>query len=290
MKTTVKERLTEYLKFKGVTKSAFGREVEVSAAYVNSITRTISPDILKRIRLKYPDLNTDWLLLGEGEMLKTQSTNSIITGEVSGNGNQIVAGNNNRIGATPHPKPEDLEVIDAEEVELKETYILTPEIVNQEGIDIQKELNEGTLEVQVKPTQDVLPPHEFKIYTENDEMAPDIEVNDPVFARRIKEPALFKPRYMYFVDLDIGAVVRWVDWANEEKTLVRLISRKAVDIVPIASVKSMAEIVVITKRPKTLPVDIEPTERKFEKKEQQLNTLLEQQGELIGIIKEQISK
>lgn len=186
------------------------------------------------------------------------------------------------------PKPEDLEVIDAEEVELKETYILTPEIVNQEGIDIQKELNEGTLEVQVKPTQDVLPPHELKIYTENDEMAPDIEVNDPVFARSIKDPAFFKPRYMYFVDLDIGGVVRWVDWANEEKTLVRLISRKAVDVVPLASIKSMAEIVVITKRPKTLPVDIEPVERKFEKKEQQLNTLLEQQGELIGIIKEQL--
>lgn len=51
---------------------------------------------------------------------------------------------------------------------------------------------------------------------------------------------------------------------------------------------SLAEIVVITKRPKTLPVDIEPVERKFEKKEQQLNTLLEQQGELIEIIKEQL--
>lgn len=290
MKNTVRERLTEYLKVKKISKSAFGRAIDASSAFVTSIRKTIGAEKIQAIALNFPDLNIEWLLTGEGDMLKTQSTNSVVTGNVSGNGNQFVAGNNNHIGATPHPKPEDLEVIDAEEVELKETYILTPEIVNQEGIDIQKELNNGTLEVQVKPTQDVLPPHEFKIYTENDEMAPDIEVNDPVFARRIKEPALFKPRYMYFVDLDIGAVVRWVDWANEEKTLVRLISRKAVDIVPIASVKSMAEIVVITKRPKTLPVDIEPTERKFEKKEQQLNTLLEQQGELIGIIKEQISK
>lgn len=286
----VKNRLKKFLQHENLGQKAFEEYCGFANGYVNNIRRSITPTKLQQIALRFPHLNTGWLMTGEGEMLKTQSANTVVTGDVSGNGNQIVAGNNNRIGATPHPKPEDLEVIDAEEVELKETYILTPEIVNQEGIDIQKELNEGTLEVQVKPTQDVLPPHEFKIYTENDEMAPDIEVNDPVFARRIKEPALFKPRYMYFVDLDIGAVVRWVDWANEEKTLVRLISRKAVDIVPIASIKSMAEIVVITKRPKTLPVDIEPTERKFEKKEQQLNTLLEQQGELIGIIKEQISK
>ena len=288
MKSTVRERLTNYLEIRNISKSEFGRVCGVSSAYVTSITRTISPKVLKAISLNYPDLNVEWLLMGEGEMLKDHPTHTVVTGDVSGNGNNFIAGNGNHIGVAPQPKPEDVEVIDAEEVELKETYILTPEIVNQEGIDIQKELNEGTLEVQVKPTQDVLPPHELKIYTENDEMAPDIEVNDPVFARSIKDPAFFKPRYMYFVDLDIGGVVRWVDWANEEKTLVRLISRKAVDVVPLASIKSMAEIVVITKRPKTLPVDIEPVERKFEKKEQQLNTLLEQQGELIEIIKEQL--
>lgn len=292
MKSTVKERLEFFLKSKKISKTDFGKAVGVSNSFVSSMRKSLGPDKLQSIAQTYPDLNIEWLLTGEGEMLKTQSNHTVVTGDVSGNGNQFVAGNNNHIGVAANPKPEDVEVLEAEDVELplKETYILTPEIINQEGLDIQKELNEGTLEVQIKPTQDVLPPHEFKIYTENDEMAPDIEVNDPVFARPILTPALFKPRYMYFVDLDIGAVVRWVDWANEDKSLVRLISRKAIDVVPLASIKSMAEIVVITKRPKTLPLDIEPAERKFEKKEQQLNTLLEQQGELIGIIKEQISK
>lgn len=288
----VKERLKKFIASKGLGQKAFEIECGLSNGYVNNIRRSVTIEKARQILERYPELNINWLMTGQGEMLKTQSANTVVTGDVSGNGNQFVAGNNNHIGVAANPKPEDVEVLEAEDVELplKETYILTPEIINQEGLDIQKELNEGTLEVQIKPTQDVLPPHEFKIYTENDEMAPDIEVNDPVFARPILTPALFKPRYMYFVDLDIGAVVRWVDWANEDKSLVRLISRKAIDVVPLASIKSMAEIVVITKRPKTLPLDIEPAERKFEKKEQQLNTLLEQQGELIGIIKEQISK
>lgn len=289
---SIKERARIFCAHKGIKVADFERASNLSNGYLNNVRKSPSLEKVEGIRVAYPDLNVHWLITGQGEMLKTQSANTVVTGDVSGNGNQFVAGNNNHIGVAANPKPEDVEVLEAEDVELplKETYILTPEIINQEGLDIQKELNEGTLEVQIKPTQDVLPPHEFKIYTENDEMAPDIEVNDPVFARPILTPALFKPRYMYFVDLDIGAVVRWVDWANEDKSLVRLISRKAIDVVPLASIKSMAEIVVITKRPKTLPLDIEPAERKFEKKEQQLNTLLEQQGELIGIIKEQISK
>lgn len=149
MKNTVKERLTEYLKFKGVTKSAFGREVEVSAAYVNSITRTISPDILKRIRLKYPDLNTDWLLLGEGEMLKTQSTNSVVTGDVSGNGNQFVAGNNNVLqdkeaDYTAEPKVEDAEIIET----LEAIPVITTDQAKAPGVDVKELVLSGSSEVK----------------------------------------------------------------------------------------------------------------------------------------------
>lgn len=284
---TVKERLTQYLKAKKISKSEFGRAVGVSSAYVSAIRKTISTEKIQSISANYPDLNIEWLLTGEGEMLKGQSGHTVVTGDVSGNGNHFVAGNNNHI-ATPAPKPEDVEVIDSEEVEIKETIILTPEIINQEGLDIRKELKAGTLEVQIKPTQDVLPPHELKIYTENDEMAPDVEVNDPVFARPIPEPRLFKPRYMYFVDLDIGGVVRWVDWDGDSRDRVRLISRKAIDVVPLASVKSMSEVVAITKRPKTLPIDLATTEQKIERKEAQLDRMFDHQSRLISIIEDQI--
>lgn len=287
MKSVVKERLEDFLKFKKITKTEFGKRIGVSAAYVTGIRRSLSQEKISSIAREWPDLNIEWLLTGEGEMLKGQSGHTVVTGDVSGNGNHFVAGNNNHI-ATPAPKPEDVEVIDSEEVEIKETIILTPEIINQEGLDIRKELKAGTLEVQIKPTQDVLPPHELKIYTENDEMAPDVEVNDPVFARPIPEPRLFKPRYMYFVDLDIGGVVRWVDWDGDSRDRVRLISRKAIDVVPLASVKSMSEVVAITKRPKTLPIDLATTEQKIERKEAQLDRMFDHQSRLISIIEDQI--
>jgi transcriptional regulator with XRE-family HTH domain len=187
-------------------------------------------------------------------------------------------------------KEEGIEEATAEEVEIKETIILGADAINKVGVDLRKELKKSpedmVLDVEVKPTQDVLPPHEVKIYTENDEMASDIEPNDPVFAHLIPSPKLFKPRHMYLVNLEYGSVVRWVVPEGEDH--IRLVSRKGSDVVPISSVKAMFEVVAITKRPKTLPIDLTTESQRMERKESQLNTMLEQQGRLIGIIEGQI--
>ncbi len=66
---SVKDRLTQYLDSKNISKSAFGRDIGVSSAYISSIRKSIQPEKIKRIALKYPDLNTTWLLTGDGEML-----------------------------------------------------------------------------------------------------------------------------------------------------------------------------------------------------------------------------
>lgn len=264
----------------------------MSSAYVTSIVRTISPKVLKAITLNYEDLNVEWLLMGEGEMLKGQITQTPVTtnNNTASDTNNILS---DRQGSyMTHPKSEDVEVVETEEVEIKETIVIGADIINQTGVDLGKELHkapeEMALDVEVKPTQDVLPPHEVKIYTENDEMSPDIEPNDPVFARLIPSPKLYKPRYMYLVNLEYGSVVRWV--VPESNGCIRLVSRKGSDVVTLASVKAMFEVVAITKRPKTMPIDLTTEEQRIERKEAQIDTILHQQGELIGIIKEQISK
>ncbi len=72
----VKERLIEYLNKKGINKSEFGRAIGVSNAYVTSIRKSIDPDKVKAIALKYPDLNIKWLLYGEGKMLNESTTST----------------------------------------------------------------------------------------------------------------------------------------------------------------------------------------------------------------------
>lgn len=71
---TVKERLIAFIKEKGLSQSRFEKMTGLSNGFVNNISKGIGADKLQKILCVYPDLNTTWLLTGEGEMLKRCST------------------------------------------------------------------------------------------------------------------------------------------------------------------------------------------------------------------------
>lgn len=73
----IKQRLIEYIKFKGISIRAFCRTIGVSESYVTSMRSSIQPDKVKSITMHFPELNTGWLLTGEGEMLRSESTFNI---------------------------------------------------------------------------------------------------------------------------------------------------------------------------------------------------------------------
>lgn len=66
----VKERLIEFIKYKGLSLSKFEKYVGLSNGYVYNISKGIGSDKLQRILAKFPELNQDWIISGEGEMLK----------------------------------------------------------------------------------------------------------------------------------------------------------------------------------------------------------------------------
>ena len=67
---TVKERLAAFIEFKGLSKNKFEHMCGLSRRYASNISRSIQPDKIEKISLAFPDLNTGWLLTGQGEMLK----------------------------------------------------------------------------------------------------------------------------------------------------------------------------------------------------------------------------
>ena len=69
---TVKQRLIEFAKTKEKSVRAFEIKSGLTVGYVNAIRVSIQPDKIQRIASCYPDLNTGWLLTGEGEMLKSE--------------------------------------------------------------------------------------------------------------------------------------------------------------------------------------------------------------------------
>ena len=69
----VKERLICFIEHKGLSKNKFEKICGLSTRYVSNISQSIQPDMVKKIALNFPELNTGWLLTGEGEMLKSET-------------------------------------------------------------------------------------------------------------------------------------------------------------------------------------------------------------------------
>lgn len=72
LKNTLKERVIFFLKFSDVNQAEFGRLSGTSFSYVSSIKKNISIDKIKTLRQINKNLSLDWLLFGEGEMLRDE--------------------------------------------------------------------------------------------------------------------------------------------------------------------------------------------------------------------------
>ncbi len=66
---TVKDRLKAYIKSQGLKTRSFEISIGASNGYVNGLVNTIGPKYLNKILEIYPNLNREWLLFGEGNML-----------------------------------------------------------------------------------------------------------------------------------------------------------------------------------------------------------------------------
>lgn len=67
--STVKERLISFIKFKHLTRQQFEKSIGASNGYISSMRKSIGTNYIEAINKEYPELNREWLLYGEGEML-----------------------------------------------------------------------------------------------------------------------------------------------------------------------------------------------------------------------------
>ena len=66
---TVKQRLVEYLKYKGIGQNKFERLAGISNGYISNLKAAPGAVHLTKILNAADDLNKDWLLTGDGQML-----------------------------------------------------------------------------------------------------------------------------------------------------------------------------------------------------------------------------
>lgn len=95
MENNVQQRLMSFILFIGISKSRFEQQCGLSNGYINSIKKGIGTEKLQDILRAFPQLNREWLLYGEGEMLKPQQP-SVQQNNYNGNNNYVV-GNGNSV-------------------------------------------------------------------------------------------------------------------------------------------------------------------------------------------------
>lgn len=76
MEQTVKQRIIEFIKYKGIGQTKFEKAVGLSNGYLNQLRHAPSYEKIQMIIGAFPDLNEVWLLTGEGEMLKSEAQQS----------------------------------------------------------------------------------------------------------------------------------------------------------------------------------------------------------------------
>ena len=70
MEKSVKQRIKEFCKFRHLTISAFEKQSGLSNGYVSSIRKSLGTEKLDGILSAFSELSREWLLYGEGAMLK----------------------------------------------------------------------------------------------------------------------------------------------------------------------------------------------------------------------------
>lgn len=68
----VKGRIKQYLEYKSISDYRFEKELSLSKGYINKAKNPTSDVLIKMCGI-YTDISTEWLLRGEGEMLKEGS-------------------------------------------------------------------------------------------------------------------------------------------------------------------------------------------------------------------------
>lgn len=88
MENSIKQRTLDFIKYKGIKMKTFEQICGLSSGYVTSMRKGFGSDKLNNVLTAYPELNRDWLLYGEGEMLNTETEREEI--ESSNKKNELI--------------------------------------------------------------------------------------------------------------------------------------------------------------------------------------------------------
>ena len=178
------DRFLQYLDRKGITENKATVDCSLSQGLLHqakSGKSDLGYKTLDKIFDKYQDLNKEWLLTGEGEMLKTD---------------------------TSHQK-------DAEGFDTYKVSLLPIEAVGGKLSDFVMSVKESDCEKIISPIKNI----DFAITVTGDSMEPEFPNGSQVLIKKINEKAFIEWGRVYVLDTCNGTIIKEVRYCDDEKIM-----------------------------------------------------------------------
>ncbi len=174
---TVKDRTLEFIKFKGLTMKAFEQRCDLSTGYVTSMRKGYGSEKLNNVLTAFPELNREWLLYGEGDMLSSSSS------------------------AQPQPSVKNERVADDEAYKVP---LVPISALGGSLNDFNLAVKRDDCETVISPIKDI----DMAIKISGDSMEPEYPSGSTVLIKKINEHAFLEWGKVYVLSTCNGTVIK----------------------------------------------------------------------------------
>ena len=278
----MKERLMEFIKEKDISNRKFLLKCGLSGTYISTLTGNPSGDTLKKIEAAYPELNTEWLLTGKGEMLKIPS---VVTVYNPTSEERQEAGDGIDMSIYPAEVVEEIKAEVVEEIEAEIVVPIIPhEIALKTDVDIRKYIEDNASELEHFDPRTITAEVDSAERICTTSMSPAFMPSDRIFIKFLEEKSKITDGEIYYFDTRTRpTMIRMVKILDDGRLLLQALNPRygdiylrREDIINIGKIKGLYR--------DTFGDQYAEIEAVRRKKEEQIDKLLDQNQEALKII------
>ena len=272
---SVKNRTKKFIEHKGLTVSGFEEMCNLSNGYVASMRRGYGQEKLNNVLNTFPDLNRDWLLYGEGDMIKVPATMTVFNPTLE---ERKDAEGGVDLSAVP------AEIVEEIEEEVKEKIkeemaipVISPEIANSLNTNIRKYIDDKADELEHINPGDLTHQADGAERIRKVSMLPTFVPGDIVFIKFLKDKHNIIDGQTYYFDMRTRPTM--IRKAKIEGDKLRLIAKNPSFgdlLVSFDDILNIADIIGLFRSSFGDQYDEIETVRR--KKEEQVDKLIEHKG------------
>lgn len=258
----IKERIKKFIEHKDLPVSKFEEACGLSNGYIASMRVGFGKDKLNNVLTAFPDLNRDWLLYGEGEMINKPQSSTVLVQTV-----------------------EEIKAEAIEEIKAEESVPIVPsDIANTAEINVRKFIEKRGDELERISPNDLVQRADGAERVRKTSMMPTFMPGDIVFIEFLDDKTKIIDGHIYYFDTKTRpTMIRRVKFEGNKLRLIAENPMFGDIITSFDEILNIADIVGMFRSSfGNQYIEIEEVRKK---KDSQIDKLIEHIGDLIAVVK-----